>query len=150
VRHDFAARNNKTKRIKMKTKYAVGIVIIGLALAATLFVAKKQSAVGVYTFNRASDGVRFTCDLRANGVYFGSLEIPGTNYSAIGGDIPAALTRSGNGATGAHGLEGKWEVRHGKVYLFIDGHKSGTKLVIQDRSLVTPDGFTYVRAEKKG
>jgi hypothetical protein len=149
VRHDFAARNKKTKRRKMKTKYTVGIVMIGLALAATLFVAKKQSAVGVYTFNRASDGARYTCDLRANGVFFGSLEIPGTKYSTIGGDIPAALTRSGNGATGAHGLESKWEIRNGNVYLFTDGQKSG-ELVIQGRNLVTPDGFTYVRAKKKG
>jgi hypothetical protein len=123
--------------------------MIYLALAATLFVARNQSVVGVYTFNRASDGASFTCDLRANGVCFGSLEIPGTHYSTIGGDIPAALIRGGNGATGARGLEGKWETRNGKVYLFIDGQESA-ELLIQGRNLVTPDGFTYVRSEKKG
>jgi hypothetical protein len=133
----------------VKTKYAVGIVVIGLALAATLFAAKKQSVVGVYTFNRAGDGARYTCDLRANGICFGSLEIPGTNYSCIGGDIPAALIRSGNGATGASGLELKWEIRNGRIYLFTDGQKSG-ELVIQGRNLVTPDGFIYVRAGKNG
>ena len=105
-----------------------------------------QATSGVYIFNRASDGVRFTCDLRSDGVCFTGIEIPGTNYSTIGGDIPAALIRSGKGATGLHGLESKWEIRRGRVFLFTDGQKSG-ELVIQGRNLVTPDGYTYVRGE---
>jgi len=145
----------------MNTKKTIGFLVIGICIVAIieLYICMRmrtpqtpqqkaaQATSGVYTFYRASDGARFTCDLRSDGLYFGSLEIPGTNYSTIGGDIPAALTRGGNGATGAHGLEGKWEIRNGEVYLFIDGHKSGAELVIQGRNLVTPDGFTYVRGE---
>jgi hypothetical protein len=140
----------------MNTKKAIRILVMGICIfaviALSLYISMKVGASakihatsGVYVFNRASDGARFTCDLRANGVCFGSLEIPGTEYSAVGGDIPAALIRGGNGATGAHGLESKWEIRNGKVYLFTDGHKSA-ELVIQGRNLMK-DGFTYVRAE---
>ena len=144
----------------MNTKKTIEFLVIGICIVAiiALYISMRvrtpqtpqqkaaQATSGVYTFNRASDGVRFTCDLRSDGVCFTGLEIPGTNYSTIGGDIPTALTRDGNGAKGGHGLEGKWEVRDGKVYLFTDGRKSA-ELVIQGRNLVTPDGFTYVRAE---
>ena len=108
--------------------------------------AKIQGTSGFYTFNRASDGVRFTCDLRPDGICFLGLEIPGTNYSTSGGDIPAAVTRDRNGAKGGHGLEGKWQVRDDKAYLITDGQQSA-EFVIQGRNLVTPDGAPYVRAE---
>ena len=145
----------------MNTKKNIGILVIGICIIAsiTLFIsmpawiqrqmaaqAKIQGTSGVYAFNRASDRVRFTCELRRSGVCFLGLEIPGTNYSTMGGDIPAAVTRDGTGLKGGHGLEGKWEVRDDKVYLFTDGQQSA-EFVIQGRNLVTVDGASYVRAE---
>jgi len=142
----------------MGTKHTLKTLLIGICLFAVFALSLKMfmkarasarihAAAGAYVFNRAGDGAKFTCDLQSNGVYFGSLEIPGTNHYTLSGEIPTALTRSGNGPTGARGLAGKWELRNGNVYLVIDGQKSGTTLVMQDRNLVTPDGFTYVRAK---
>ena len=141
----------------MNTKKTIGILVIGICIFAVfapyMFTklrasAKIHATSGVYVFNRASDGARYTCDLRANGVYLGGLEITNAPGSIIGngGDIPAAITRSGNGATGLHGLPGKWEVRGGKIYVFIDGRKAD-EFMIQGHDLVTSDGAIYVRAK---
>jgi hypothetical protein len=108
--------------------------------------AQLRTYSGVYVFSRASDGVKYTCDLRQDGVCFLGVEILGTSYSTSQGDITAALTRDGSGRKRQDGYKGRWEIRDGRVYLFTDGELSND-LAIQGRNLVTDDGALYARAE---
>jgi hypothetical protein len=139
-------------------------LIAGLVVAATigLYLCMQVSAIwrearattqaqlravsGVYVFNRAIDGVTYTCRLQADGVCFLGLQIPSTSFSTGQGDIPAAVTRDNSGVKHQDGYKGRWEVRNHKVRLFTDG-KPAAELTIQGRDLLTDDGALYARAE---
>ena len=99
---------------------------------------------GFYVFDRESDGVRYTCDLKPDGACLLGVEIPGGSYSKGQGDVPGAVTCDGSGRKLQDGLKGKWEIHNNKVCLFVDGRLSA-ELVIQGNDLMANEGARYVR-----
>jgi len=128
----------------------VAVVLMGLmfgtrALRARLEAqqtALRQQVAGTYVFNRASDGVVYTAEFRANGHCYFRVKPPGDTYSTSQGDISAGIAGPGC----ENGLEWEWSPRKAGNQLLVSAG-GGATFTVAGKDLVHSDGSVYARAE---
>ena len=128
---------------------AAVLIATGIHSARSRHAALTRQLQGVYVFNRASDGVIYTADLRADGLCYFRVQPPGWDsqppsfsYSTSRGDISAGVPGPGC----ENGVPHTWSAltSSGNVVISAGG---GASFTLAGRDLVLSDGSLYARVQ---
>jgi hypothetical protein len=143
--------SSKTRRTLVIVLGSVFTVVVIAALFITASVraaiarpaALRQQVQGTYVFKRASDGVIYTADFRADGVcYFKVQPTLSSSYSTGVGHINGSFAAPGF----ENGLERAWDVSENRGNVVV-GANEGSVFKLAGRDLVLSDGSVYARVQ---
>jgi hypothetical protein len=129
--------------------FAAVLIAAGIHLERARHAALTKQLQGIYVFNRASDGVIYTADLRADSLCYFRVQPPGWDsqppsfsYSTSRGDISAGVPGPGC----ENGLPHAWSALKIRGNVVISAG-DGANFTLAGRDLVLSDGSLYARVQ---